>query len=222
MKVSRKFIGLFLIAMLCVVAASLIGWKDISLLFNRSVLTDFFESAAGPRGVIFFLGAHVVANGIGIPGTLLVVVGGAVYGLWWGTVLSVIGATMGAVVAFWLARYLLHGWFNRRFQHRPVFQKMEGLLCDRALSCVLTIRFSPVSPFNVVNFAFGLTSVSVRDYALGTLIGIIPGTLAYTWLGVTGAEALGGGSLVPLMICLLVLMLLSVLPIWLGRVRSPS
>ncbi len=165
----------------------------------------------------FFLCAHVVANAVGVPGTLLVAVGGAVYGLWWGTALSVMGATMGAVIAFWLARYLLHGWFTQRFAHRPLFKKLDGMLCDRALSCVLTVRFSPISPFNVVNYAFGLTSVPVRDYALGTFIGIVPGTLAYTWLGVTGADALSGGSLIPLVICLLLLTLLAILPIWLRR-----
>ncbi|MGD1866541.1 MAG: TVP38/TMEM64 family protein [Phormidesmis sp.] len=217
MKVSRKFLFLFFLAMLCAIVASLAGRQNLSLLFNRSALTAFFESATGPRGVLCFLCAHIVANAVGVPGTLLVAVGGAVYGLLWGTLLSVVGATLGAIAAFWLARYLLYSWFKQRFARNPFVTKMNGMLCDRALSCVLTIRFSPISPFNVVNFAFGLTPVPTRAYALGTLIGIIPGTLAYTWLGVTGAEALNGGSMIPLVVCLLLLTLLSVLPILLQR-----
>ena len=217
MKVSWKFLFFFAVAALGAVAASFVGWDTLSLLFDRSALTDFFEMATGPQGVRFFLGAHVVANAVGVPGTLLVAVGGAVYGLWWGTLLSVVGATLGAIAAFWLARYLLYGWFKRRFAKNALVTKLDAMLCDRALPCVLTIRFSPISPFNIVNFAFGLTSVPARAYALGTLIGIIPGTLAYTWLGVTGAEALSGGSLIPLIICLLLLTALSALPVLLKR-----
>lgn len=221
MKVSRKLLFLSLLALLSIIAVSAVGWQNMALLFNRSALTDFFEASTGPKGIFFFLCAHIVANAVGVPGTLLVAVGGAVYGLFWGTLLSVVGATLGAIAAFWIARYLLYSWFKQRFAHRPLVTKLNAMLCDRALPCVLTIRFSPISPFNLFNFAFGLTSVSSRAYALGTLIGIIPGTLAYTWLGVTGAKALNGGSLIPLIICLLLLSVISVLPILLRR-RSAS
>ena len=209
-----------LIATACfIVGVSFVGWDAFSILFDREALIEFFLMAKDSpvRSVLFFVCAHIVANAIGVPGTVLVIVGGAVYGLWWGTVWSVLGATLGAIAAFWLARYLLHDWFQKRFAHRPMFKKLNDTLCANGLSCVLLIRFSPISPFNVVNFAFGLTPVQVRFYALGTLIGIIPGTLVYTWLGVTGIEALSGGSLVPLMCCLTVLMLLSALPFWLQK-----
>ncbi|MEM6450969.1 MAG: TVP38/TMEM64 family protein [Cyanobacteria bacterium P01_D01_bin.105] len=213
-----------LIATACLVVGSrFVNWDAAALLFDRQALIEFFSMAKeNPvRSVSVFVLAHVVANAVGVPGTVLVIVGGAVYGLWWGMVWSVIGATLGAIAAFWLARYLLHDWFQKRFAHRPMFQRMNKTLCKNGLSCVLLVRFSPVSPFNVVNFAFGLTPVHVRFYALGTLIGIIPGTLVYTWLGVSGAEALSGGSLIPLFCCLAMLMLLSAVPFWLQRRSAP-
>ena len=219
MKLNKKF-WVLLIATACfIVGGSAIGWDAIALMFDRDTLINFFSMAnRNPvRSVLFFVFAHVIANAVGIPGTVLVVVGGAVYGLWWGTVWSVIGATLGAIAAFWLARYLLRDWFQQRFSHRPMFKKLNETLCTNGLSCVLLIRFSPISPFNVVNFAFGLTPVQVRFYALGTLIGIVPGTLVYTWLGVTGIEALSGGSLIPLASCLTLLMLLSALPFWIQK-----
>ncbi|MEL6469987.1 MAG: TVP38/TMEM64 family protein [Cyanobacteria bacterium J06623_4] len=220
MRMRKQYWVLGLAAALCVIAASLCGWHNIAtaatLLFDRAILTQFFADA-GPGGICLFICAHVVANAVGVPGTLLVIVGGAVFGLWWGTVWSVLGATLGAIAAFLLARYLLYDWFKRRFHHRPFYQKVNTTLCDNALSCVLTVRFSPVSPFNVVNFVFGLTRMPVRPYAIGTLIGIIPGTLAYTWLGVTGAEALSGGSLRPLIVCLILLTLLSAIPLVIQR-----
>ncbi len=221
MKQRKKFGLLFLVAMGGAIAGSLVGWEKLAWLFDRAALTRFFETA-GPSSVGYFICAHIVANAIGIPGTLLVVVGGAAYGLWWGAIWSVLGATLGAIAAFWLARYLLHDWFKDRFYHHSLFQNLNNTLCANGLACVLAIRFSPVSPFNLVNFAFGLTRVPVQPYALGTLIGIVPGTLAYTWLGVTGADALGGGSLRPLFACLIMLALLSALPLLLRQFRTTT
>lgn len=226
MRLNRKIWICFLIATSLTIGGSFYRGPSLAILFNRQALIQFFSASgnngAGPSSfsIGLFILPHVVANAIGIPGTLLVIVGGAVYGLWWGTLWSVMGATLGAIAAFWLARYLLHDWFKRRFHHRPLIKKLNHTLCQNALGCVLTIRFSPVSPFNVVNVAFGLTSVPLSAYALGTFLGIIPGTLAYTWLGVTGAEAFSGGSLLPLLCCLVGLMLLSALPIFIGRYKA--
>lgn len=223
MKFNKKLWGCFLAAALVAVAINTVGWQSLAFIFDRNSLIQFFSEAGdrstSVRSVGLFLLAHIAANAVGIPGTILVVVGGAVYGLWWGTVWSVTGATLGAVAAFWLARYLLYDWFKQRFHHQPLLKKLNSAICDKSLGCVLIVRFSPVSPFNVVNFAFGLTPVPVRDYATGTLIGIIPGTLAYTWLGVTGAAALSGGKLLPLICCLLLLMLLSAMPLIVQRSR---
>ena len=230
MKTPKKLVLLFLSAIALTLMLSPSVRQTLAPWFDREMLIEFFmppENIDGQltlpiRSVGLFLTAHIVANALGIPGTLFVIVGGAVYGLWWGTLWSVIGATLGAIAAFWLARYLFHDWFEARFKHKEVVQKMSRALCRQGLSCMLTIRFSPVSPFNVVNFALGLTPVSIRDYALGTFIGIIPGTLVYTWLGVTGAEALGGGRIIPLVCCLLVLALLSALPLIFGRRQLSS
>ena len=194
------------------VCLSMGGGRSLSVLFDRTVLTESLAGAGRSSAGLFVL-AHVVANAVGVPGTLLVIVGGAVYGLWWGALWSVIGASLGAIVAFWLARHLFFDWFKTRFYHKPIFKRLDAALCQNALFCVLMVRFSPVSPFNVVNFAFGLTPVPIRAYALGTFLGIIPGTLAYTWLGVTGAMALEGSEVGPLVVCLLMLMTLSTLPL---------
>ena len=217
---SIKKLGLLLLSAiaLTLILSSQIRQSLVPLL-NQQALVEFFEPTAEAsiaialRSISLFLAAHIIANALGIPGTLFVIVGGAVYGLWLGALLSVIGATLGAIAAFWLARYFLHDWFAARFKGHPLMQKLNRTLCDSGLSCILTIRFSPISPFNVVNFALGLTPVSTQDYALGTLIGIVPGTLIYTWLGVTGAEALSGKSVIPLACCLLLLAILSAIPL---------
>lgn len=230
MKRPDKF-WILLLAAFCLAAGAAIFAANsnsnlLAVVFNRQALIQRFaqtgqsQNSQNSSSVGFFLLAHVAANAVGIPGTLLVIVGGSVYGLWWGALWSTIGATMGAVAAFGMARYFLHDWFAARFHHRPLMKRLNQTLQTNGLGCVLVIRFSPVSPFNVVNFAFGLTPVPLRLYIFGTFIGILPGTLAYTWLGVSGADVLSGGSLLPLGCCLTVLMLLSALPLLTQRHRS--
>ncbi|MEM9265561.1 MAG: TVP38/TMEM64 family protein [Cyanobacteria bacterium P01_F01_bin.13] len=198
-------------------------WRLICVLFDHQALGEILHNA-GNWKIGLFLGAHTVAAAVGVPGTVLVILGGALFGLIWGTLWSIIGATAGAVVAFWLARYLFRDWFERRFSQHPrfkgLFKRLDHTMQKQALSCVLVVRFAPVSPFNVVNFLFGLTNISITPYAIGTLIGIIPGTMAYTWLGVTGADALHGGNWWPVAICLSLLMVLSLMPIFAQKFRG--
>ena len=180
---------------------------------DHQVVFDYLEMLERTWAIATFLAAHIVATTLGVPGTVLVIAGGAVFGLIWGSFLSVIGATLGAIAAFLLSRYLLHDWFNRRFQQSPRLQHFRQILHHNSLHCVLAVRFAPISPFNLANFLFGLTPVSLRAYTLGTFIGIIPGTIAYTWLGVTGHQAFQHGNWYPFAIASSFLVLLSVIPL---------
>ncbi|NEQ55010.1 MAG: TVP38/TMEM64 family protein [Leptolyngbya sp. SIO3F4] len=217
--VRRKYVWGGLVAAIVVPLC----WRLICVLFDHHALTELINGAGNWR-VAVFLGAHTVAAAVGVPGTVLVVLGGALFGLLWGTLWSIIGATAGSIVAFWLARYLLHDWFKHRFCSHPrfkgIFKRLDHTMQKQALACVLAVRFAPISPFNVVNFLFGLTSISITPYAIGTLIGIIPGTLAYTWLGVTGVDALRGGDWWPLILCLSVLMIMSLMPLFAQKYRQ--
>ncbi|MEM0981870.1 MAG: VTT domain-containing protein, partial [Cyanobacteria bacterium P01_H01_bin.58] len=146
-----------------------LSWQNISLLFDPHALLAALCSL-GPWTVPVFLAAHVIATAIGVPGTLLVLVGGVKFGLWWGSLWSLIGATAGAIAAFWIARYLLQDRFRRRFARHRIFSQIDKVMDTHSFNCVLAVRFAPLSPFNLVNFLFGLTSVPVSAYALGTLV----------------------------------------------------
>ncbi|NEO28010.1 MAG: TVP38/TMEM64 family protein [Kamptonema sp. SIO4C4] len=163
--------------------------------------------------VPLFLAAYVVLTVLGIPGTILTVTGGVVFGLWWGTVWSVLGATLGAIAAFLSARYLFRHWIRSKFAHHPFLQRCEAAVQEMPLNFMLALRLAPISPFNVVNFLLGLTPISLSIYSVGTFLGIIPGTLAYTWLGASGKIALTQGEFIPLCLALGLLMLLSLLPV---------
>jgi uncharacterized membrane protein YdjX (TVP38/TMEM64 family) len=175
----------------------------------------------GPWREAGFVAAHIVATVLGVPGTLLVVAGGAMFGVAWGTLWSVLGATLGAIAAFALARYCLRRWCQRRFQHSPSLSQINAMLNGEAFWCVLALRLAPISPFNVLNFLLGLTPVSSRAYTLGTALGIIPGTALYTWVGAAGGQALSQRTWMPLAFALSGLAALSLTPLLLRR-RQPS
>ena len=134
------------------------------------------------------------------------------FGLSWGTFWSVLGATVGALGAFLAARYLLQDWAVERFGKHPLLKRIDGAIARKPLGIVLTLRFAPITPFNLINYLFGLTPIHWFPYTLGTFVGIIPGTLLYTWLGVTGKDAFSGGDRLPFMIALAFLCILSILP----------
>ncbi|MEM8780858.1 MAG: VTT domain-containing protein, partial [Cyanobacteria bacterium P01_G01_bin.49] len=146
-------------------------------------------------------------------GTVLTIVGGILFGIVWGTVLSVIGATLGALGAFLSARYLLQNYAKTRFNKKGVLSKFQQAALEHPIKFVLAVRLAPISPFNVVNFLLGLTPVHWLSYTWATLIGIIPGTLAYTWLGVSGADALQGSDRLSFFLALGFLSLLSIIPL---------
>ncbi|NEO87295.1 MAG: TVP38/TMEM64 family protein [Spirulina sp. SIO3F2] len=177
-------------------------------LFEPTFWVNRLESGGG----LLFVVAYAVFTALGVPGTILTIAGGVVFGLWWGTLWSVLGATLGAIAAFCLARYLLHDWVQQRFgQHRQL-HRFQRSVRRMPLRFVLAVRFAPISPFNLVNFLLGLTPISLRTYAIGTFFGIIPGSLAYTWLGITGQKAIQDGMVLPLFMALMLLSGLSILP----------
>jgi uncharacterized membrane protein YdjX (TVP38/TMEM64 family) len=202
----------FWLAIALVSALLLFCCTPLRVIFDQMFLEEQLQRW-GHWAACLFVAIYTIATVFGIPGTVLTIAAGAVFGLIWGTILSVIGATLGAIGAFWVARYLLHDWAQHRFGHHKMLVKCKQAIADKPLAFILAVRFAPISPFNVVNFLFGLTPISGIDYAIGTFVGIIPGTMGYTWLGVTGKEALQGGDRLPFLLALGFLTLLSVLPV---------
>jgi uncharacterized membrane protein YdjX (TVP38/TMEM64 family) len=185
-------------------------------LLDRDLLANFLE-ILGPWSIGIFLLGHIVVAVLNLPGSIWVALGGAVFGVLWGSILSVTGASLGAIAAFLLSRHLLRDWFLQRFHQHKILLWFDRLSDRQALLCVLAIRFTPISPFGLVNLLLGLTPVALRPYALGTCVGIIPGTTAYTWLGAAGSDALEGEGWLSLVCALCALAALSLLPLLLKR-----
>ncbi|MGK7910911.1 MAG: TVP38/TMEM64 family protein [Synechococcus sp.] len=171
----------------------------------------------GPWAPALFVLINIAATSLGIPGTVLTVVGGAVFGLLWGTVWSAIGLSVGAICAFLIARYLFHDWAIARYGKHPLLLGLNRSIERHAMKLILAVRLFPISPFNLVNFLFGLTRTPLLEYGLGTAIGIIPGVVLYTWVGLSGREMLEGGGGLSFSLALTALTLLSILPIFARR-----
>lgn len=149
----------------------------------------------GPAGGGAFIVIYVVATVAMMPGGLLTLAAGVLFGLGWGSLFTFVGAMLGSSLAFALGRYRLRGWVAQRW----LKEGSRLAAFDRAIArdgwrIVLLVRLSPLFPFNAVNYIFGLTCISWRDYVLASL-GTLPGTFLYVYLGTTFksvAELLSG------------------------------
>ncbi|HET9332168.1 MAG TPA: TVP38/TMEM64 family protein [Gemmatimonadota bacterium] len=124
-----------------------------------------------------------------VPGTILTLGTGFLLGLGRGLAVVSLGSTVGATAAFLVGRYLGRDWVRRRIGERRAFEGIDRAIEAEGLKVVLLLRLSPLVPFNALNYALALTGVRLRDYVLGSWVGMLPGTLLYVWLG-AGARSL--------------------------------
>ena len=133
---------------------------------------------------IYLIIAKIISGVLFIPGSPLTILAGATLGLFWGTIVSVIGNVLGATLAFLLARYLLKDFVqNKILKKYPKINEYEDKLFKKGFHTVFFLRLIPAFPFNALNFVLGVTEVKFKDYFFGTLIGIIPGTFAFVYFG---------------------------------------
>lgn len=158
---------------------------------DTSALTAWV-AAAGPVGPLVFIGLYAIATVLFLPGSLLTLAGGALFGPLGGTLWNLTGATLGAALAFLVARYLAGNWVQAR-AGGLLKRLMRGVEAEGWRFVAFT-RLVPVFPFNLLNYALGLTRIPFLPYLLATAIGMLPGAIAYTWLGYAGREAAGGGE----------------------------
>jgi uncharacterized membrane protein YdjX (TVP38/TMEM64 family) len=152
--------------------------------------------AAGAGGALLYVVAYVVACVLFLPGSVLTLAAGFAYGPVQGTLLVMVASMLGATAAFVLGRTVLRGRIERRLAGHPRFAAVDRAVAAQGFKVVLLLRLSPLFPFNVLNYALGLTRVPLRTYALASLLGMFPGTLLYVYLGslVTSAAQLASGQ----------------------------
>ena len=173
----------------------------------------------GPLAWAGFIALYVLATVFFLPGSVLTLLGGAVFGPLHGAFYSLTGATIGATIAFFVARYVASDFVRTRAG--PRLTRLTTGVEAEGWRFVAFTRLVPLFPFNLLNYALGLTRIGVAPYVLATFVFMIPGAFVYTYIGYAGREAAmgGGGLLQKGLLALGALALLVFLPRLIARVR---
>ncbi len=210
----RWVLGLALLA----VVGMAVAWRER---FDAAALQTWVEGA-GAAGPLVFIALYAAATVLFLPGALITLVGGALFGPLWGTLWNLSGATLGASLAFLIARYLGADWVSRRAG--PRLARLNDGVTAEGWRFIAFVRLVPLFPFNLLNYALGLTRIAFLTYVMASAVFMLPGALAYTWLGHAGRQALGGGEgmVRNLLVALALVAAMAFLPRWLRKLRTQS
>ena len=142
-----------------------------------------FIQEAGPFGWGLFIGLYALCCLLFIPGSVLTVGAGAVYGFWGGTALVLVGNGLGSVLSLLATRFLLRDWVARRIAKHPKLKAVEKAVAHDDLKLVFFTRLSPIMPFSLINYSLGLTNISAWRFLLATELGAVPATCIYVYVG---------------------------------------
>ena len=180
---------------LALVQESIKASSPSSLAFLQNTLQ--WVNGLGALGGVVFIGIYILATLAFLPAAVLTLGAGVIFGVIWGSLYVFIGATLGAVAAFLVGRYVARGWVKEKISSYKKFANIDQAVSKEGLKIVFLIRLSPLFPFNLLNYALGVTSVSFKDYFLASF-GMIPGTIMYVYLGhLAGDLALIGNKSQP-------------------------
>ncbi|MEL6930386.1 MAG: TVP38/TMEM64 family protein [Cyanobacteria bacterium J06600_6] len=148
----------------------------------------------GAIAPIAFMLIYVVATVAFLPGSVLTLGAGVLFGIVKGSIFVFFGATIGATLAFLVGRYLARGWISKKIAGNEKFSAIDRAVGKEGFKIVLLTRLSPIFPFNLLNYGMGVTGVSLKDYVLAS-VGMIPGTIMYVYIGsLAGSLATIGGE----------------------------
>lgn len=178
-----------------VVAAVIVGARVLPLADWTIRLVELIRDS-GAWGVLLFVAVYAVSTVAMVPGAILTMLAGFVYGPVYGLLVVVPAALLGATSSFLLGRTVLRDWVRRKMAQSPRTKALDQAIDREAFKLVLLLRLSPLVPFNALNYALSLSGISVSRFVLATLIGEIPGGWLYVYLGslVTTAAELSTAS----------------------------
>jgi len=224
-KYSRLVIG--------VVALSTLIWALRNLEIPDCTAIQSYLDSWGVWAPVLFIALYIMATIAFIPGLIVTMMSGLAFGPWWGTLIVSIGSTIGATLAFIISRYVARESIEGFLSKQAWFDKFKNSIEENGFNFILFVRLVPLFPFNGLNYACGLVPLKIKDYILGSMLGMLPGTFAYVYLGATGCQLIDSviqgktsfSQFPPevrnsLLIAILLLAFLSVLPIILKKIRK--
>ena len=182
-----------------VVAGLIIVAKQLGIteLINNGLQTTLqWIESLGYWGPIAFTIIYILAAVFFISGAILTSGAGVLFGVVKGSILVSIASTLAATVAFLVGRYLARGWVAKQIEEKPEFKAIDTAVAQEGWKIVGLTRLSPIFPFVFLNYAFGLTQVSLKDYVIASWIGMMPGTIMYVYIGSLAKDlaTLSGGG----------------------------
>ncbi len=213
---NKGLLRIILVLLLIAGIALAVSYRDA---VSAEALQGWIDGFGLAAPLIFML-IYAVGTVLFFPGSVLTLAGGAIFGPVWGTLYNLTGATFGATLAFIVARYLAADWVEQKSGGR-VKQLKEGVESE-GWRFVAFVRLVPLFPFNVLNYALGLTRIKLSHYILTSYLCMLPGAIAYTYLGYAGREAVAGGEglIQKGLLALALLAVVSFLPRLIGRLRQ--
>ena len=186
--------------------------------FDAAAMEAWVNDAGALAPAVFIL-IYALATVLFLPGSVITLAGGALFGPVLGTLYNLTGATLGAALAFLISRYIASDWIAAKAGGR-VRQLINGVEGE-GWRFVAFVRLVPLFPFNLLNYALGLTKIRFLHYLTATYVFMLPGAVAYTWLGYAGREAIGGGEgmIHKITIALALLAVVAFLPRIIGNIR---
>jgi uncharacterized membrane protein YdjX (TVP38/TMEM64 family) len=183
-----------LFAAAALVAALVALWALLPL-SRWSVQFAEWIQTLGRAGIGVFVLGYIGLTLLFAPGSILTLIAGFVWGPVLGTLVVWPTATVAAALAFLVGRFVARGWVERKIEGNERFEAIDRAVAKNGFRIVFLLRLSPIFPYNLLNYALGLTKVSLPSYMLASLLGMLPGTAAYVYLGslVTTASRLAEG-----------------------------
>jgi len=184
------------VAVLAAIAVGLVAAAqrfDLPQVFRKALT---WISGLGLWGPLVFIALYMVASVLLLPGSVLTLGAGSVFGVVLGFIVVSIGSILGATCAFLLGRYLARGWVAARIAGNDKFKAVDEAVAQEGWKIVLLTRLSPVFPFNLLNYAFGVTKISLKHYFFASWLGMTPGRVMYVYLGSLAGDLakLGAGG----------------------------
>jgi len=206
-----------------VIFLALLAGVSLVILYRDQLGAEQLETLlkeSGAAAPLIFMVIYAVGTVFFLPGSVLTLLGGALFGPYWGTLYNLTAATIGAMFSFLVARYLASDWVSKKTGGR-MKQLINGVE-NEGWRFVAFTRLVPLFPFNLLNYALGLTRISFSQYSIATYICMLPGAIAYTYLGYIGREAATGGEdlIQKALLALALLAVVSFLPRLIGNLRK--
>ncbi|MCH7916734.1 MAG: TVP38/TMEM64 family protein [Planctomycetes bacterium] len=164
---------------------------DLQQIFGNAL--DWI-SGLGPTGPLVFVLLYILACVLLLPGSLLTLGAGVVFGVIEGSVVVSVGSTLGATCAFLVGRYLARDWVGAKIAGNDKFKAIDEAVAVEGWKIVGLTRLSPIFPFNLLNYAFGLTQVKLKHYLIASWLGMMPGTIMYVYIGSLAGDLASLGS----------------------------